>query len=85
LTKALGHTVSEIKHHDVESSAIFAIESIVTDPRVCTKQAFKTFEEVEELDIIKIIHRYHFETQQLIACRSSLYQLLGQHEGDRYS
>jgi hypothetical protein len=58
-TKAFVHTVQEIKHHDVVSCGIFAVEFPDKCPCDWTKQALITLEQATEVYMVEVIAKFH--------------------------
>jgi len=82
----LGHmsAVSKIKHHDVNSSRIFAGEIHDKGPQEWTKQALKTSPDATESNQVEVIAKSHFQKQP-ISSRFSSCQLLWQGKKVGYS
>jgi len=56
---AFVRTVSEMEHHDVVSSGIFADEFPDNHPREWTKQALITSEEATEMYMVEVTAEFH--------------------------
>jgi len=84
-TKIFVWIVSEINHHDVVSSGIFADECSDKQPQERTKQAIPTLEDAPDLYLLNVIAESHMLMQQLM-CRQVLTCLqLSQGKDLRYS
>jgi hypothetical protein len=84
-TKALVHTVREIKLHNAVSSWVLADEFPDKHPREWTERALITFEEAMEGYMVEVLAASHCLQQQQISCRDSTCLLKWQGKKVRYS